>query len=78
MFKVLSWNVRALNEPSKRNAVQQVVSSFRNVFVCLQESKVRSVSCSFLKSFAGPFFDKCHFLEFHAGISNSSSALTSS
>ncbi len=63
MFNVLSWNVRGLNDPSKRNAVRQVVSPLRKVVVCLQESKVRSVSCTFLKSFAGPLFDKCQVLE---------------
>ncbi len=63
MFKVLSWNIRGLNGLSKRNAVRQVISSLRNVVVCLQESKVQSVSGSFRKSFVGPYFDKCQFLE---------------
>ncbi len=58
MFKIYSWNVRGLNNPSKRNAVRFVLSKIRNVVVCIQESKVRHVSGSFLKSFGGPFLDK--------------------
>lgn len=57
------WNVRGLNDPSKRNAVRAVVSGLRNVVVCLQESKVNFVSGSFLRSFGGPCLNKCVFLE---------------
>ncbi len=63
MFNICCWNVRGLNDPSKRCLVRHVISSLRNVVVCLQESKVRQVSCSFLRSFAGPFLDKRQFIE---------------
>ncbi len=63
MFNICSWNVRGLNDPSKRDMVRHVISSLRNVVVCLKESKVRHVSCSFLKSFAGSFLDKRQIIE---------------
>ncbi len=63
MFKIFSWNVRELNNPSKRNAVRFMVSSLRNAVVCLQDTKVNHVSGSFLRSFCGSFFDKWMFIE---------------
>lgn len=63
MFRVVSWNVRGLNDSSKRFTVRDVISKVRNVVVCLQESKVRQVSGSFLHSLAGSFIDKRVFVE---------------
>ncbi|OAY70133.1 hypothetical protein ACMD2_24238 [Ananas comosus] len=48
---------------SKRTAVRSVASQHRNVVVCLQETKVDSVSLSSLRSFCGSFIDKRHFIE---------------
>lgn len=42
MFCACGW--RGLNEPSKRRAVECVVSSFTNAVLCLQETKVGVVS----------------------------------
>ncbi len=56
LFKVFSWNVRG------RNAVRLVVSSIRGAVVCLQETKVQSVSCSFLRSVCGSYPNKCQFV----------------
>lgn len=63
MSRILSWNVRGLNDPSKRNVVRAVVSSLRNVVVCLHESKVSYVFCSILRCIGGSFINKCVFLE---------------
>ncbi len=63
MFYVCSWNVRGLNDRGKRELVKYVVSQFRSSVLCFQESKVESVSRSFLRSFAGPYFDRCHFVK---------------
>ncbi len=63
MINICCWNVRGLNNPSKRCLVRHVISSLRNAVVCLQETKVRHVSNSFLKSFAGPFLDKRQIIE---------------
>ncbi|OAY63152.1 hypothetical protein ACMD2_13330 [Ananas comosus] len=46
------WNVRGLNEPSKRRAVKCVVSSFTNAVLCLQETKVGVVS----------LFSSCYYI----------------
>ncbi len=63
MFKVCSWNIRGLNNPSKRNAVRLVVSSLRSTVVCFQDTKVNHVSGSFLRSCCGSFFDKRMLVE---------------
>lgn len=63
MFHVCSWNVRGLNGPSKHSVIRAVVSKLCNSVMCLQESKVRHVSGSFLQSFAGSFIDKCVWVE---------------
>ncbi len=63
MFSVCCWNVRGLNNPLKRIVVRSVISNLRNVVVCLQETKVRHVSGSFLRSFGGSFLDKRQFIE---------------
>ncbi len=63
MNRVCSWNVRGLDNPSKHNAVRFVISNLRNVVVCLQETKVCSVSGSFLRSFGASFLDKRQFIK---------------
>ncbi len=63
MFQVCSWNVRGLNDPSKRSLVKFVVFMFKVYLLCFQESKVEAISHSFLRSFAGNFFDKCQFVK---------------
>ncbi len=63
MFQVCSWNVRGLNNQGKRSLVKFVVSKFKKSILCFQESKVEAVSRSFLRSFAGIYFDKCHFVK---------------
>ncbi len=63
MVQVCCWNVRGLNDQGKRGLVKSVVSQFRKSVLCLQESKLEKVSGSFLRSFAGTYFDKCHFLK---------------
>ncbi len=63
MVQLCSWNVRGLNDPGKRCLVKSVVSRFKHSVLCFQESKVEDVSRSFLRSFAGTYFDKCHFVK---------------
>ncbi len=59
MVYISSWNVRGLNDPRKRCLVKSAISNFNLAIWCLQETKVGTVSRSFLRSFAGPLFDKC-------------------
>ncbi len=63
MFHVFSWNARGLNNPGKRSLVKSVVSKYKKSVLCFQESKVETVSRSFLRSFVGTYFDKCHFVK---------------
>ncbi len=63
MFNICSWNVRSLNDPGKKGLVKYVLSTSKNVVYCLQKTKVDSISYSFLRSFAGPLVDKCHFVK---------------
>ncbi len=39
------------------------MSKFKELVLCFQESKLESVSRSFLRSFTGTFFDKCYFVK---------------
>ncbi len=43
--------------------MKSVVSNLRSSVLCFQETKVASVSRSFLRSFAGRFFDRCQLIE---------------
>nr|CAD1824879.1 unnamed protein product [Ananas comosus var. bracteatus] len=62
MFNILCWNVRGLNDPCKRRCVRSIVSNLFCSVVCIQESKVDSVSRSFLRSCCGSSFDRCHVI----------------
>lgn len=63
MFQVLSWNVRGLNNSSKRGVVKSICSNVKKSVVCLQETKVEDISRSFLRSFAGSYYDRCQYLK---------------
>jgi exonuclease III len=42
-FKILSWNVRGLNCPAKKEDVKQTISLFRPDLICVQETKLSQV-----------------------------------
>ncbi len=52
-FKFLSWNVRGLNSRDKCVAVKAVIRFCRCGIVCLQETKLSSVSASKFFTFCG-------------------------
>ncbi|XP_030939916.1 uncharacterized protein LOC115964808 [Quercus lobata] len=55
---MLSWNVRGLNNPHKRDVVKNLLREWKCDIVCLQESKLDSTSSSLVKSLWGsPFVD---------------------
>ncbi|XP_020102569.1 uncharacterized protein LOC109720094 [Ananas comosus] len=62
MFNILSWNVRGLNDLVKRRCIRSVVSAYSRSVVCFQESKIDTVSRSFLRSCCGSSIDRCHFV----------------
>ena len=43
-IKIISWNVRGVNDPEKRKVIKNFLRSYRADIVCLQETKVQEMS----------------------------------
>ena len=43
-IKILSWNVRGVNDPEKRRVIKSFLRSNRADLVCLQETKVQQMN----------------------------------
>jgi hypothetical protein len=56
--KILSWNVRGLNEGAKRLKVRNLLRQWKADIICLQETKLDFVSNSLVRSLWG-----CHFVD---------------
>ena len=57
-FTILNWNVRGLNSPAKRRAVQIFVAELKCNVVCLQETKISDMSRNLvLESLGSRFAD---------------------
>jgi exonuclease III len=56
-FLFLSWNVRGLNDPKKRANVKNFIVSEKPDVICVQETKLSSVSNSLLKEIMGVLLD---------------------
>lgn len=54
--KLVVWNVRGLNAPGRRHGVRELVRSTGAVLVCLQETKLASISLSHVMQFLGNEF----------------------
>jgi hypothetical protein len=50
---ILSWNVRGLNDPVKRESVKQTILSSGTTIVCFQETKITSWTSYLLKEIVG-------------------------
>jgi hypothetical protein len=50
-YKVLSWNVRGLNSIAKQEDVKQVVNVHKPDLICLQETKMSTISIAMVRSF---------------------------
>ena len=59
---ILYWNVRGLNRRARRDCVREVVTSSRPDIVCLQETKMATISPSTILSMLGADFDQHIFL----------------
>lgn len=55
-LSILSWNVRGLNHPAKRRAVQIFVSDLKCNVVCLQETKISDLTNGLVVETLGPKF----------------------
>ena len=49
-IKILSWNVRGLNNREKRRMIKLVVRSQKVALVCFSETKVQEMSLKVVKS----------------------------
>ena len=57
-LRLLSWNVRGLNNPRKRLVCKNLLKEWKCDIVCLQETKVASIDTAFVRSLWGsPFID---------------------
>ena len=57
-LRLLSWNVRGLNNPQKREVCKNLLKEWRCDVVCLQETKLASSNSVFVRSLWGsPFVD---------------------
>jgi exonuclease III len=62
MSKIMIWNVRGLNQKSRRDVVRCMVDSTRPDVVCLQETKKAVISRRMVMSTLGADFDEFIFL----------------
>ena len=49
-IKILSWNVRGVNEPVKRSVIKSFLRSNRVDLVCLQVTKVQQMNIGMVRS----------------------------
>ena len=49
-IKLLSWNVRGVNNPNKRKVIRNFIRSQRVDLVCLQETKIQELSLAVVRS----------------------------
>jgi exonuclease III len=57
-LKIITWNVRGLNDPEKRLQIKNLIKSWRADVICLQETKLEVMSRSVVKSLWG-----CHYVD---------------
>ena len=50
IIKILSWNVRGVNDAEKRKLIKLVIRSQRAELVCLQETKVQTMMRNLVRS----------------------------
>ena len=52
-IKILSWNVRGLNDPDKRKVLKGLLKRWNCSVVCLQETKLKEVDRTIIRSLWG-------------------------
>ena len=57
-IKILSWNVRGVNDRNKRSSIKALIRSQKVDLVCLQETKMSQMSLGVVRSLGvGRFLD---------------------
>ena len=49
-IKILSWNVRGVNDPDKRKVIKNFLKIHKVDLVCLQETKVQEMNIDMVRS----------------------------
>ena len=49
-LRILSWNVRRVNDRDKRNLIKNVIKTQKVDLVCLQETKTQEMSSGIVRS----------------------------
>ena len=49
-IKILSWNVRGVNDSDKRKVIKNLIRTNRVDMVCLQETKVQEMNNDMVRS----------------------------
>ena len=49
-LKIISWNVRGVNDPDKRKVIKNFIRTHRVDLVCLQETKVKEMKNDMVRS----------------------------
>ena len=49
-IKIISWNVRGVNDPDKRKVIKNFLGRYRADLVCLQETKVEKMNSALVRS----------------------------
>lgn len=57
LSSILIWNVRGLNQKTRRDSVHELIAAMRPHIVCLQESKVQNMNSRILLSTLGADMD---------------------
>jgi exonuclease III len=61
IYKILSWNVRGLNNSVRQEDVRQMVSAVKPEIICLQETKLATIDKSTVCSTLGSQFANNYF-----------------
>jgi exonuclease III len=56
-YKMLSWNVRGLNNPTRQEDIKQVIHIFKSDIVCTQETKMSFIDPAIVQNSLGFQFD---------------------
>jgi exonuclease III len=74
-YKKISWNVRGLNSPARQEEVKQVIQIYRPDLVCLQETKMESVSQLSIRNALGYVYQDNYAFLLALGLVGESSSL---
>ena len=49
-LRIISWNVRRINEENKRSVIKSLIRLYSANLVCLQETKVQQITTKMVRS----------------------------